>query len=70
MPEPRLQSIEEAMGLTRLSRTTLYTLMKVGRLTYVKIGRRRLIPAQAIAELVAAGTVWAKEGQEVRPCDR
>lgn len=68
MSEPVMHSIEEAVGLTRLSRTTLYELMRAGRLTYCRIGRRRLIPVRALDELVALSTVAATAGQEERTC--
>jgi excisionase family DNA binding protein len=36
-------SIDEAARLTGLSRDLLYDQMRLGNLTYVKVGRRRLI---------------------------
>lgn len=69
MPE-QLRTIEEAIGLTRLSRSMLYELMQAGKLAYVKIGRRRLIPADAITQLIEASTVSTTDGQEVQACDR
>jgi len=68
--DPQVRTIEEATGVTRLSRSMLYKLMQSGRLAYVKIGRRRLIPADAIAQLIEASTVSTTDGQEVQACDR
>ena len=55
--EGGLRTIEEAREFTRLSRSVLYELMDAGKLPYTKIGRRRLIPRQALVELAAAGLV-------------
>ena len=52
-----LQTIGEATAFTRLSRSALYGLMDRGELVYVKIGRRRLIPKQALVELAQRGLV-------------
>lgn len=38
---------------TGLSRTTLYRLMDAGELRFVKIGARRLIPEDALRDLLA-----------------
>jgi excisionase family DNA binding protein len=54
---PHLTTVKEATDATRLSRSTLYGLMDRGELEYVKLGRRRLIPASALAELIRRGTV-------------
>jgi excisionase family DNA binding protein len=48
-----LRTIREAQDYTRLSRATLYSLMDKGELVYTTIGRRRLIPYQALVELAA-----------------
>lgn len=71
MPDAQLRSLEEVASLTRLSRSTLYTLMSAGKLGFIKVGRRRLIPTQALAQLIEDATVVVgTEGQEVQPCDR
>lgn len=52
-PQDRLAySIAEASSLTGIGRTTLYRLMDRGELRSCKIGRRRLIPAQALLRMV------------------
>jgi excisionase family DNA binding protein len=46
-PSGRLAySVDEAARLTGLSRDLLYDEMRRGNLTYVKVGRRRLITSQ------------------------
>jgi hypothetical protein len=48
----RLLSIEQArQAMGGISRSTLYTQMAAGRVRTLKIGRRRLVPSSAIAEL-------------------
>jgi excisionase family DNA binding protein len=39
-------SVDEAAQITGLSRDLLYDQMRTGRLTYLKIGRRRVITRQ------------------------
>jgi excisionase family DNA binding protein len=56
-----LRTIKEAQDYTRLSRATLYLLMEKGELVYTTIGRRRLIPYQALVELAARGLVSASK---------
>jgi excisionase family DNA binding protein len=52
--EPRAAfSIEQACQTIGVSRPTLYKLMRQGRLRSVMLGGRRVIPADAIAELLA-----------------
>ena len=45
-------SPEDAAKVVGLSRGALYNLMNAGKLRSVKIGRRRVIPATALAELL------------------
>jgi excisionase family DNA binding protein len=45
-------SPEEAAKVVGLSRGGIYNLMASGKLRSVKIGRRRIIPASALAELL------------------
>lgn len=49
---PWAYSVGEAAKLVSLGRSTLYDLMKAGTLKYVKVGSRRLIPAEALRALV------------------
>ena len=46
----RLLSIDEAATAMGCSRTLLYAELNSGRLRSLKVGRRRLVPASAIAE--------------------
>jgi len=50
MTEPAVLTVDEAAERLRVSRWTLYGLIRSGRLRTVKIGRRRLVPAHSIAE--------------------
>lgn len=49
----RLLSVREAAELAGLGRTALYAQLGNGRIRSVVVGRRRLIPSSAIAELAA-----------------
>lgn len=49
-------SIGEAAEATGLGRSTIKDLIRTGELRSVKIRDRRLIPADALDELVANGT--------------
>lgn len=51
---PRLLSIDEAAAALGLGRSALYGEISAGRLGSLLVGRRRLIPASAIAEFIAA----------------
>jgi excisionase family DNA binding protein len=50
---PRLLAIKQAIYELGISRTALYELINAGKLKTVKIGRRRLVPIEAIEELIA-----------------
>jgi excisionase family DNA binding protein len=50
---PRLLAIKQAIYELGISRTALYELIEAGKLKTVKIGRRRLVPVEAIEELIA-----------------
>ncbi|MFB4311945.1 helix-turn-helix domain-containing protein [Actinomadura sp. GTD37] len=43
-------TVDEAAERLRVSRWTLYNLIRSNQLRTVKIGRRRLVPANALAE--------------------
>ncbi|MFI0480507.1 helix-turn-helix domain-containing protein [Actinomadura sp. 9N215] len=45
-------TVDEAAERLRVSRWTLYNLIRSNQLRTVKIGRRRLVPVDAIAELL------------------
>jgi len=51
-PERHAFTPDEACEALRISRATLYTLMKEGALRYVQIKARRRIPASEIYRLV------------------
>jgi len=46
-------SIREACRASSLSRTTLYSHLKAGRLHAVRVGGRTIIPAEALHALLA-----------------
>jgi len=48
----RLNSIKDAGGRLRLSRSKVYEEMDSGRLQSVKVGRRRLIPESALIDYI------------------
>ncbi len=47
-------TIAEATAASGLGRSTLYELMAVGKLAYVKVGSRRLIPVDALRAMLDA----------------
>lgn len=52
-PLPRVAySLDEVAHSLGLSRRTMYELMDTGRLSTVKLGRRRLVPAQELERLL------------------
>jgi excisionase family DNA binding protein len=51
----QLLSIDRAAALAGVGRTTIYAAIGAGRLRSIKVGRRRLVPASAIAELAEDG---------------
>jgi excisionase family DNA binding protein len=54
-------SIEEAAQSLGVGRTTVYDLMNSGDLESVKVGRRRIIPADAIGAFLVARRAAAAE---------
>jgi excisionase family DNA binding protein len=48
----QLLTMKEASQRLRISRSTLYDLIHRQRLETVKIGRRRLVPPEALAKLI------------------
>ncbi|BBY54209.1 helix-turn-helix domain-containing protein [Mycobacterium koreense] len=55
----RLLTVPEAADALRVGRTMVYAMLRDGRLSGVKIGRRRLVPAAEIDRLIASGGVAA-----------
>lgn len=49
---PVLLTIRETSAILRISHSKLYDLIRAGQLDTIKIGRRRLIPCDALIELV------------------
>jgi excisionase family DNA binding protein len=49
--------LREAVRFSGLTRTALYAAMSRGELPFVKIGKRRLIPRNALRQLLAGGLV-------------
>lgn len=48
-------SVDEALALVPVGRTTLYSLMESGELRSLKIRGRRVIPRDALLELIGGG---------------
>lgn len=48
-----LYRVDEAADAMRLSRTAIYELIRSGQLRTVKLGRRRLVPVEALTEYVS-----------------
>ena len=54
-PAPeRLLSVDEARTMLGIGRATFYAEVAADRVRSIKVGRRRLVPAAAIAEYIAA----------------
>lgn len=51
---PVLYRVDEATEALRISRSVIYELIRSGQLRTVKVGRRRLVPVQALDEYVAS----------------
>ena len=49
----RLLSVDEAATMLGLGRSALYGELQGGHLRSIKVGRRRLVPAAAIADYIA-----------------
>jgi excisionase family DNA binding protein len=49
---PRCLSVEQAARLLNVGRSTAYDLIRSGQLRSVKIGRRRLVPRDALDSLI------------------
>jgi excisionase family DNA binding protein len=51
---PRCLRVEDAARMLNVGRSTAYELIRSGRLRSVKIGRRRLVPRDALEDLLAS----------------
>ncbi|WP_298454848.1 helix-turn-helix domain-containing protein [uncultured Cellulomonas sp.] len=56
---PVVYRVEEAAQALRVSRDTMYELIRSGRLRTIKVGSRRLVPVLALDEFVAAALAGA-----------
>jgi excisionase family DNA binding protein len=56
-----LLRVPEARKFLGISNTLLYELMSTGKLPYIKVGTRRLIPKKALVEFAAAGLQGGSE---------
>ncbi len=54
-PSRTLLTVPETAEMLRCGQTTVYQLLKDGRLASVKIGRRRLVRADAVARFIDTG---------------
>lgn len=53
--EPLTYSINDAVAVSSIGRTRLYQLINEGRLQTVKVGRRTLVRAASLRELLQTG---------------
>jgi excisionase family DNA binding protein len=56
-PERRTISVPEAADLLGISRNLAYDAVKLGQIPAIKIGKRLLVPKDAVDRLLAASTV-------------
>ena len=75
--DPRMYTRGDAMRILRIGETTLHWLNKTGKLRFVRIGARVLIPAAEVERLCRKGTTLseaekaaAREHAERRRLDR
>ena len=52
-PPDRLLTVEEAADRLRVSRWSVYNLIRANQLRTIRIGRRRLVTPAALAECIA-----------------
>jgi excisionase family DNA binding protein len=55
-----LGRIQEVEKFLKVSRATIYSLMESGQLSYVKIGKSRRIPWDAVKQLILRNTITAQ----------
>ena len=66
----RLHDLATAADLLGIGRTALYGELQAGRIRSLKVGRRRLVPASAIAARIEAAPIpypHNKAGRELNP---
>lgn len=61
MSDPLTVTIREAKRLTGLSHVTLYKLMKEGRLTHTKVGRRTLVGYASLRDLTIPSRTYVSK---------
>jgi excisionase family DNA binding protein len=54
-------TLKEARDFSKLSISTLYALMGRGELAFIKIGRSRRIPVNALVELAAKNLIGGRD---------
>ena len=54
-PEIKMYTVAGAAEATTISRALLYEYIKSGRLHSLKVGKRRLIPAESLRDLLQGG---------------
>lgn len=54
-------SVEETMQATGLGRSTVYELLGSGELESIKVGRRRIVPVDAITQFMNSKRAAAQE---------
>jgi excisionase family DNA binding protein len=64
---PLVYTIEEAAQLLRIGRTTAYDAARRGELPSVRLGRRLLVPRQALEHLMKAGQGDGGNGRRAKP---
>ncbi|GLF95986.1 helix-turn-helix domain-containing protein [Streptomyces yaizuensis] len=53
MRDDELLTVVEVMARLRLSRTTVYELIRTRRLASIRVGRARRIPVQSVRDFIA-----------------
>jgi excisionase family DNA binding protein len=67
MVEDGAVDVSEACRFTGVGRSFLYSLMEAGRLPYLKLGKRRLIPRAELRRLLAESLKAARDGEPAPP---
>jgi excisionase family DNA binding protein len=52
IPRPLTYSIKDAIQVSSIGRTTLYSLISSGEIETVKVGKRRLVKAASLAKFI------------------
>lgn len=60
--------INDAVEWSGVSRSKLYIAMTEGKLPYIKLGKRRLIPRRALRDYLARRLVDSSEGPSKPTC--